>query len=111
MMRGFVVRALVVGLMLGSVAAQATVYTDSEGRRMECHRVRVAVRSNTGTGAIAGTVVGGAAGGLLGNQFGHGSGNAAMTGLGAVGGAVAGHEVGKNADTHYVYRRRCHPLD
>jgi uncharacterized protein YcfJ len=111
MRKRFAASALALGVLLASAAAQATVYTDSRGHRMECHRVRVAVRSNYGTGAVAGTLIGGAAGGLLGNQFGKGSGNAAMTGVGAVGGAVAGHEVGKNADTHYVYRRRCHRLD
>ncbi len=47
-----------------------------------------------GTGA--GAVLGGVLGAVVGNQFGHGSGRAAMTGLGAVGGAVAGNNVERN---------------
>lgn len=43
----------------------------------------------TGTGAV----VGGLAGAAVGNQFGRGGGRTAMTVLGAVGGAVAGHQI------------------
>jgi outer membrane lipoprotein SlyB len=45
-----------------------------------------------GTGAV----IGGVAGAVIGNQFGHGLGRAAMTGLGAAGGAVAGNNVERN---------------
>jgi outer membrane lipoprotein SlyB len=45
----------------------------------------------SGVGAVAG----GALGGVLGHQFGKGDGKKAMTVLGAVGGAVAGHQVEK----------------
>ena len=44
----------------------------------------------TGGGAVAGGVVGG----VVGNQFGHGSGRAAATALGIVGGALLGNLVG-----------------
>jgi outer membrane lipoprotein SlyB len=54
----------------------------------------------SGVGAVAGTVVGGA----LGNQVGKGDGRTAMTVLGAIGGAVAGHEVEKRARSTTVYR-------
>jgi outer membrane lipoprotein SlyB len=54
----------------------------------------------SGVGAVAGTVVGGA----LGNQVGKGNGRTAMTVLGAIGGAVAGHEVEKRARSTTVYR-------
>jgi outer membrane lipoprotein SlyB len=47
-----------------------------------------------GTGA--GAVIGGVVGAVVGNQFGHGLGRAAMTGLGAAGGAVAGNNVERN---------------
>ena len=47
-----------------------------------------------GTGA--GAVIGGVAGAVLGNQFGHGLGRAAMTGVGAAGGAIAGNNVERN---------------
>lgn len=53
----------------------------------------------TGVGAVAGGVVGG----LVGHQFGSGHGKDAMSILGVIGGAVAGHEVEKEvkATTHY----------
>ncbi|MEP6738905.1 MAG: glycine zipper 2TM domain-containing protein [Caldimonas sp.] len=47
-----------------------------------------------GTGA--GAVIGGVLGAVVGNQFGHGTGRAAMTGVGAVGGALAGNNVERN---------------
>ncbi len=47
----------------------------------------------SGTGAA----IGGIAGGLLGRQTGNGRGRDVMTVLGAIGGAVAGHEIEKNA--------------
>ncbi len=53
----------------------------------------------SGVGAVAGTVVGGA----VGNQFGKGNGRTAMTLLGAIGGAVAGHEVEKQVKSKTVY--------
>jgi outer membrane lipoprotein SlyB len=58
-------------------------------------------------GSGAGAVIGGVLGGVVGNQFGHGLGRAAMTGLGAAGGAVAGNNVERNVRTRIVgYRVR-----
>lgn len=45
---------------------------------------------------IVGTVAGGVVGGVVGNRFGGGGGKAALTVLGAVGGALAGHEIERN---------------
>ncbi|HJT07715.1 MAG TPA: peptidoglycan-binding domain-containing protein, partial [Stellaceae bacterium] len=53
---------------------------------------------STSAGNLIGSAVGGAAGGLLGNQFGHGSGKSAMTGVGVVGGALAGGYVGRSME-------------
>jgi surface antigen len=53
---------------------------------------------STSKGNLIGSAVGGAAGGLLGNQFGSGSGKGVMTGLGVVGGALAGGYVGRSAE-------------
>lgn len=54
-------------------------------------------RSGVG-GAVLGAVIGAA----VGNQIGSGTGRAAATGIGAVGGAVAGNELSKrNADDVY----------
>ena len=52
----------------------------------------------SGVGAVAG----GALGGVLGHQFGKGDGKKAMTVLGAVGGAVAGHQVEKAHNTKVI---------
>jgi outer membrane lipoprotein SlyB len=49
-----------------------------------------------GEGSGLGAAVGGVAGGLLGHQTGGGRGRDVMTVLGAIGGAVAGHQVEKN---------------
>jgi outer membrane lipoprotein SlyB len=56
-----------------------------------------------GQGGPAGVIGGGVVGGLIGHQFGKGSGKDAMSILGVIGGAVAGHEVEKEvrATTHY----------
>ncbi len=99
--------ALMVLLIGSGSVAQARIYTDENGNRMECKKIKVAVKKDWGTGGVAGTVVGGAAGGVIGHQIGGGRGNDLATAAGAVGGAVAGHEVGKKADTKYVYKERC----
>ncbi len=61
--------------------------------RQVCTTQQVAQRGGT-TGA--GAVIGGVAGGVLGNQIGHGSGRAAATALGVVGGAVLGNTIEGN---------------
>lgn len=57
-----------------------------------------------GQASGAGAVTGGIVGGVVGHQFGKGSGNTAMTVLGAAGGAYAGNEIEKNAKSHTVYK-------
>jgi len=66
--------------------------------------VQVPVRNNSNN--VIGTVAGGVVGGVVGNQFGGGHGRDALTVLGAVGGALAGHEIERNIReqqtvTHY----------
>ncbi|WP_374619735.1 glycine zipper 2TM domain-containing protein [Pandoraea sp.] len=51
-----------------------------------------------------GAVGGAVAGGLLGNQFGAGNGRTAMTVVGALGGGLAGNEVEKRVRAETVYR-------
>lgn len=53
-------------------------------------------------GSGAGAVIGGVLGGVLGNRFGSGNGRAAMTGIGAVGGAIAGNNVERNYKENIV---------
>ena len=58
-------------------------------------------------GSGAGAVIGGVLGAVVGNHFGHGNGRAAMTVLGAGGGAVAGNSVERNINQAVVgYRVR-----
>jgi outer membrane lipoprotein SlyB len=52
---------------------------------------------------LVGALIGGAAGGLIGNQFGRGTGNVAMTALGAVAGAATGQ--------HVAQGQKCYPRD
>ena len=52
---------------------------------------------------IGGAILGGVAGGFVGNQFGKGSGKAAMTGLGAVAGALTGQNMTRGT--------KCYPRD
>lgn len=51
-----------------------------------------------------GAVAGGVTGAVVGNQIGNGHGRDAMTILGGVGGAFAGHSIEKNVNRHTVYR-------
>ena len=50
-------------------------------------------------------ILGGVAGGCVGNQFGKGSGNVALTALGAVLGVVAGQSLAKPQEAPAVYNR------
>lgn len=56
-----------------------------------------------GEGSGLGAVAGGVLGGLLGNQVGGGRGRDVMTVVGAVGGAVAGHQVEKSTKSTVSY--------
>lgn len=56
---------------------------------IEVLRTETAGAPTTGGGAVAGGLVGG----VVGNQFGHGSGRAAATALGIVGGALLGNVI------------------
>ena len=87
-------------------AQQGGASQQAAAPRVVCEKQRVVHKEEWGTGGVAGTLIGGAAGGLLGNQFGRGKGNAAMT----AGGAVAGHEIGKDQDTRVSYVEHCHDV-
>lgn len=89
----------------GESAAMATVTNVREVFRIITIREPVTTRQdvceeNTGFG---GAILGGVAGGLLGYQFGRGSGNAAMTALGAVAGAATGQNIARS--------QKCYPRD
>lgn len=57
-----------------------------------------------GSASGLGAVAGGVTGAVVGNQIGNGHGRDAMTVLGGVGGAFAGHTIEKNINRHTVYR-------
>lgn len=57
-----------------------------------------------GEGTGLGAVAGGVAGAVVGNQFGKGTGNTAMTIIGAGGGAYAGHQVEKHMKKKTVWK-------
>lgn len=57
-----------------------------------------------GSASGLGAVAGGVTGAVVGNQIGNGHGRDAMTVLGGVGGAFAGHSIEKNINRHTVYR-------
>lgn len=61
----------------------------------------------TGVGAVAGGVLGA----VVGNQVGKGSGRAAATVLGAIGGGYVGHRVEQNTRTRTVYQVRVRMRD
>ena len=66
---------------------------------IEVLRSETAGTGTTGGGAVAGGLIGG----VVGNQFGHGSGRAAATALGVIGGALLGNSVEANANAPRVY--------
>lgn len=68
-------------------AQPAYVQQAMGGTIVQVRTVEVGAGPNNQTGAA---IVGGLAGAIVGNQFGKGSGRTVMTGLGAVGGAMAG---------------------
>jgi uncharacterized protein YcfJ len=75
---------------VGRVISSTPVIQQVAVQRQVCSTQPMAVQQpNSGGGAVLGAIVGG----LVGNQFGHGSGRAAATGLGVVGGAALGNNI------------------
>lgn len=80
-------------------AAQSPYVEYGRVANIEVIRSQTAGAGTTGGGAVAGGVVGG----VVGNQFGHGSGRAAATALGLIGGALLGNSIEANANAPRVY--------
>lgn len=107
-------KALLLGLttlaMSGlSASVSAGIYTNSDGKRVECHEQQVETKDGHPVAApLAGAVVGG----VVGNQFGGGSGNKIATAAGAVGGAIAGKKIDENrSEKSRETREVCRTLD
>ncbi|HKY92841.1 MAG TPA: glycine zipper 2TM domain-containing protein [Nevskiaceae bacterium] len=82
--------AVAVGL---SAVAQAEVYTNEMGQKVECQDVVVNEKKDH---PIAAPLAGAVIGGVVGNQVGSGSGKDIATGVGAAGGAMAGKSYNDN---------------
>lgn len=93
-------------------ASTDTATTEPVARCATCGTVEsVRAVQVAGQGTGLGAVAGGVVGGVVGNQFGKGSGNTAMTVLGAVGGGYAGHQIEKRARSQTVYQVRVRMAD
>jgi uncharacterized protein YcfJ len=80
---------------VGRVLSSTPVIQQVAVPRQVCSNQPVAVQQpNSGAGAV----VGGLAGGVIGNQIGGGSGRAAATALGVIGGALLGNRVESNTN-------------
>lgn len=67
-----------------------------------CKDVQVPQKNGTNT---EGAIIGGILGGVIGNQFGKGDGKDAMTGIGAITGAIIGGE--NKGPRNYTTQRQC----
>ena len=71
-----------------------------------CQTVEVPIYGNSGVNT-EGAIIGGLLGGVIGNQFGNGSGKEAMTGIGALSGAIIGGKNGQKQIIGYRQEQRC----
>jgi uncharacterized protein YcfJ len=84
---------------VGRVLSSTPIIQQVAVPRQVCSEQPVAVQQpNSGAGAV----VGGVAGGVIGNQIGGGSGRAAATALGVIGGALLGNRVESNTNQPQV---------
>lgn len=87
----------------------ASVYTNADGQRVECHDEQVVTKK--GDHPILAPVLGAVAGGVIGHQIGGGHGKDIATGAGAVGGAAVGkHYNDQNAQEQVTTRQVCTPV-
>lgn len=89
---------------MGRVLSTTPVMQQVAVPRQVCNTAQVATPSGP---SGAGALMGGVAGGFLGNQVGHGSGRAAATALGLLGGAVLGNNIEGNRGTQVQNVQQC----
>lgn len=96
--------AAVLAQEVGTVVSATPVIQQVAVPRLVCQDQQVAVTpSRSGAGAVIGAI----AGGVLGSAFGGGSGQAAATAFGALGGAVLGNQVEGQQPTQYQSVQNC----
>lgn len=78
----------------------------NDHRCVDCGVVTDINQVKTEGSGVAGAVIGGVVGGVAGNQVGSGSGKDLATAAGAVGGAIAGHEIDQARSAKYEYQIR-----
>jgi uncharacterized protein YcfJ len=89
---------------IGRVISSTPVIQQVAVPRQTCTQQQVAVQQpNTGAGGLMGAIAGGA----VGNQIGSGSGRAAATVLGVLGGVVLGDRIEGGGATHYQNAQHC----
>lgn len=82
-----------------------TVYSNVPST--QCRDVEVPVFGQGNGVNTEGAIIGGLLGGVVGNQFGGGSGKDAMTGIGAITGAIIGGNSSNRVVTGYRIERQC----
>ncbi|MGQ0621857.1 MAG: glycine zipper 2TM domain-containing protein [Panacagrimonas sp.] len=99
----------IVALLLaaGSLPASAEIFTNEDGKRVECKDEQLSKEGHPVAGPLLGAVVGG----VIGNQFGSGSGKKLATAAGAIGGGVAGKNIDENrTEDQNRVRRVCREI-
>lgn len=92
----------------GRIIAIDPVYTKvyQQEPQQKCQDVEVPIYGKNSDNGSA--IIGGILGGVLGNQFGNGSGKDAMTGIGAITGAIiGGNSTSNRVITGYRVERQC----
>ncbi|HEY0914341.1 MAG TPA: glycine zipper 2TM domain-containing protein [Solimonas sp.] len=108
--KGFVALALAAGM--AAPLAQAEIFTNEKGERVEC-RDEVVNNGRQGVNPTVGAIGGAVAGGVLGHQIGGGRGQDIATAGGAVAGGMAGKRMAENSgggQQQTVTQRVCRPL-
>lgn len=92
--KGIVALALAAGM--AAPLAQAEIFTNERGQRVECHD-EVVSTGKKGVNPMVGAIGGAVAGGVLGHQIGGGRGQDIATAGGAVAGGMAGKRMAENS--------------
>src|SRR3546814_2804430 len=93
-----------------AMPAFASVYTNADGQRVECHDEQVVTIK--GDHPLAAPVLGAVAGGVIGHHIGGGHGKDIATGARAAGGAAAGKKyTDQNVHAEVTTRQVCTPAN